>query len=407
MGLLKKAYMQRALTEEARGNYKQAAAYYSKAGEYEKVGEMYELLGDMTRPFPAKIRAYQQAVRWYKKPEHLEQMAGKLANTMEVEIRADKKVAAMERHRLPQVAEYYALAKQWEQAGRIYEELGLYEKATEMYVQGGAIEKVEQISDRQVTHDHKVYQAQEFYDQAVAQYQAGKRDKAYQLLRECLALDERHQDAQALFHTLERAWKPGSVRHIQLPSEEREYCVLAKSVILIGRQEDCDLLLPQADVSRHHARLGFHQKTLMVEDMNSSNGTRLNGLRIQRSATVQDRDRVTFGLSTEFEVRIRKSATRITATLHALDHQALAAEYIIFSGEIQIGHHEECDILLHDVFATAPSPLFKMTYRQPCWHLSLHPRLADVELNNTLVNDYVVVIAGDTLTSAGASLLFE
>ena len=114
MKFRKKSYIQQALAEEAKGNYKQAAAFYSKAEEFEKVGEMYELLGDMSRPLPRKIRAYQQALHWYKLSEHLEPVAAKLAKTMEVEIRADAKVSPVELHRLSEVAEYYALAKQWE-----------------------------------------------------------------------------------------------------------------------------------------------------------------------------------------------------------------------------------------------------------------------------------------------------
>ena len=47
MKFLKKSYIQEAIAEEAKGNYKQAAAFYSKAEEFEKVGEMYELLGDI------------------------------------------------------------------------------------------------------------------------------------------------------------------------------------------------------------------------------------------------------------------------------------------------------------------------------------------------------------------------
>jgi hypothetical protein len=116
MNFLKKSYRQRAI-QEGKGNYTQAAAFYSKAEEFEKVGEMHELLGDFADTFPAKIRAYQQALRWYRQPDHQEPLAYKLAEIMEADIRADATVSAIESRRLPMVAEYYALAKKWKKAG--------------------------------------------------------------------------------------------------------------------------------------------------------------------------------------------------------------------------------------------------------------------------------------------------
>ena len=64
MNFLKKFHLQQALKEEARGNFAQAAAAYAKAEEFEKVGDMYEAIGEMSRELPAKIQAYQQALRW-------------------------------------------------------------------------------------------------------------------------------------------------------------------------------------------------------------------------------------------------------------------------------------------------------------------------------------------------------
>ncbi len=408
MKFLKKTYIQRALREEAKGNYKQAAAFYSKAEEFEKVGEMHELLGDMTRAFSHKIRAYQQALRWYKQPAQIENLAKKLAETMEVEIRADAKVSAVELHRLPKVAEYYALAKEWKKAGSIYEELGMYNEAQEMYVQGGEIERLEKIATRKEDRDHRRYSAQQYYEDAETAHRIGQRDRTYQLLKQCLTIETKHARARNLFETLKQKLQaaPGR-RLLRIPLEEREYILISKDVLTIGRKEGSDLVLSQNDVSRNHARIGFRGHNLLVEDLQSSNGTRVNGLRIQQRAEIRDRDVLGIGRSMQFEVRLRQSSAGISAMLCPLDQQVIQRQYIFFSGDLHIGAKSECDLPLQHIEPAAPSRLFKLQYQQPFWYLHIHPQLTGVELNGVPVKKYVVVISGDTITSCGATLLFE
>ncbi|RKX70728.1 hypothetical protein DRP53_04015 [candidate division WOR-3 bacterium] len=52
---------------------------------------------------------------------------------------------------------------------------------------------------------------------------------------------------------------------------------LEKDSYLIGRATDCDLILPSPGVSRHHARLRKEGEGYYLEDLDSTNGTRVNG----------------------------------------------------------------------------------------------------------------------------------
>jgi pSer/pThr/pTyr-binding forkhead associated (FHA) protein len=52
---------------------------------------------------------------------------------------------------------------------------------------------------------------------------------------------------------------------------------LNKERIIIGRGEDSDLLLPNISVSRHHAQILFDDGVASIEDLESSNGTMVNG----------------------------------------------------------------------------------------------------------------------------------
>src|SRR5687768_13618518 len=58
---------------------------------------------------------------------------------------------------------------------------------------------------------------------------------------------------------------------------------IARDRTVIGRREDCDLRIPLGDVSRKHCRLVRDGDILKVEDLGSSNGTFLNGQRVQEA----------------------------------------------------------------------------------------------------------------------------
>jgi pSer/pThr/pTyr-binding forkhead associated (FHA) protein len=50
---------------------------------------------------------------------------------------------------------------------------------------------------------------------------------------------------------------------------------------VIGRQADCDISIPSEEISRRHASVRPTPIGLQVEDMGSSNGTYINGKRVQ------------------------------------------------------------------------------------------------------------------------------
>ncbi len=64
---------------------------------------------------------------------------------------------------------------------------------------------------------------------------------------------------------------------------ERRSFSIVRDVTVIGRREDSDLRIPLGDVSRKHCRLIKSDDTLKVEDLGSSNGTHVNGQRVQEA----------------------------------------------------------------------------------------------------------------------------
>jgi pSer/pThr/pTyr-binding forkhead associated (FHA) protein len=64
---------------------------------------------------------------------------------------------------------------------------------------------------------------------------------------------------------------------------ERRSFSIARDMTVIGRREDCDLRIPLGEVSRKHCRLIRDGDSLKLEDLGSSNGTYLNGQRVQEA----------------------------------------------------------------------------------------------------------------------------
>ncbi len=64
---------------------------------------------------------------------------------------------------------------------------------------------------------------------------------------------------------------------------ERRSFSVTRDMTVIGRREDCDLRIPLGEISRKHCRLVRDGDMLKIEDLGSSNGTFLNGQRVQEA----------------------------------------------------------------------------------------------------------------------------
>lgn len=56
---------------------------------------------------------------------------------------------------------------------------------------------------------------------------------------------------------------------------------LIRAVLTIGRRESCDIRMPFPNISQLHAELSFRDGYWYVRDLNSTNGIKVNGSRVQ------------------------------------------------------------------------------------------------------------------------------
>ena len=59
---------------------------------------------------------------------------------------------------------------------------------------------------------------------------------------------------------------------------------IVKEMTLIGRREECDVRLEHKSVSKMHCVIVRADGLLLVRDLGSTNGTRVNGQRVRRAA---------------------------------------------------------------------------------------------------------------------------
>jgi hypothetical protein len=129
------------------------------------------------------------------------------------------------------------------------------------------------------------------------------------LLREALPAGRRSESPRALLHEDGRV-VAGSVA-IELVADERPPGLVLERIdgirfvlrdgMRIGRSRENDVVLRDARVSRRHARVKADGAAFVIEDLGSSNGTFLDGRRVER-ALLAPETTVTIG-STYLRVR--------------------------------------------------------------------------------------------------------
>ncbi len=74
-----------------------------------------------------------------------------------------------------------------------------------------------------------------------------------------------------------------SMRAQLAPLEGGPPIEIVKDMTLVGRQDDCDVCLDHKSVSKLHCVIVKTDGVLLLRDLGSTNGTRVNGTRIRRA----------------------------------------------------------------------------------------------------------------------------
>ena len=75
---------------------------------------------------------------------------------------------------------------------------------------------------------------------------------------------------------------------------ERNGVELNRSQVYIGRDPECEVHIPTTTISRQHVRIFCRGEEYHVEDLDSTNGTYINGVKIKR-CILRNNDQITVG----------------------------------------------------------------------------------------------------------------
>jgi len=105
---------------------------------------------------------------------------------------------------------------------------------------------------------------------------------------------------------------------------------IEKDIIFIGRSSSSDIVVNDKKVSRSHARITYSNGTYIIEDLNSKNGTYVNGSRIRGARQLNPGDIVKIGNS-EFTFNIDVKSKRAISNNKPLLAAAVAIFIVIIA----------------------------------------------------------------------------
>jgi predicted component of type VI protein secretion system len=92
---------------------------------------------------------------------------------------------------------------------------------------------------------------------------------------------------------------------------------VVKDLTLVGRKEECDLRLDHKSVSKMHCVIVKTDGLLLLRDLGSTNGTRVNGQRVRRAALMPDDELTIAGF--KFRIQFGQTADK-TGNAHPHEH---------------------------------------------------------------------------------------
>jgi len=104
---------------------------------------------------------------------------------------------------------------------------------------------------------------------------------------------EQDLSTSTMVFTIPRQQTPRARLRLLHPNGSEREVILDAQPVTIGRATDNDLVLGDAAVSRHHARIQLRRGTFVLTDLRSTNGCRVNGLGV---------DEVVLGIGDRIEI---------------------------------------------------------------------------------------------------------
>jgi hypothetical protein len=110
--------------------------------------------------------------------------------------------------------------------------------------------------------------------------------------------------------------------------------------LVVGRDPSCEIIIPDRQVSRYHARLMPAPDGIILEDLGSKNGTHCNGLRIEEPVVLQDGDAIQVAIIQSFVYLSSDATMPLEASEKQIPDRARRLRLESRSRRVWIGNQE-------------------------------------------------------------------
>lgn len=319
-----------ALALEGAGRYAEAAQAYNMCGERAAVARMHRLAArGLADPF-AKVEALRVAA------DFAEGLTGTEAPALARDVHADLAAALValvdatelmdrsDRGLLEEAADLYTELGQHGAAGEVLARLGHVNRAAEAFESAGDIARMEEMFRSADRQQEPAAAYQRAVDALAFAESAGDHVGVLEALEQCLALRPQDAELSARLQNL-RDRMPTCARVSLTSPGGLPWHLVGGSRVGIGREDDNEILLVDAGISRRHARMARQAQAILLEDLGSTHGTWFGGVRLQEAQTLPP--------SAEFRL-----SDSVQCTVVSIDGEAPCAAITVRSGHLK-GQH--------------------------------------------------------------------
>jgi FHA domain len=267
-----------AVAAEAAGDVELAAERYALAGEYDGAVRMHLARAARAATRSSELAALRDALRWAgDDPALRRRAAAALGRALWEAVRAEGIATERDRGKVREAAELLVAGEVHTMAGEALEVIHDYVAAANAYSAGGLVEKMEAALAKDDAAHHAVHEETDAFAGYQTAMQVGRRDEARGELLRAVGAAATAAEYRRLLDALDTAMLTAG--KVELKRRGKPLIVAcAAPKIVLGRDPLCDLTLRAGGVSRQHAEIEHTGEAFVLRDLDSRNGTSLEGM---------------------------------------------------------------------------------------------------------------------------------
>jgi len=275
-----------AVAAEAAGDLDVAAERYALASQPEAAVRVHLARADRADKRADEIAALRDALHWAPADSSVRRVVcRRLGNALLHRAEAEGIATARDMERVREAADLLVEAGDYLRAGQALEDIGDDRRAVAAYRRGGLVDRMEEVLGRQEKRHNQAREEHTSFADYELHYKGGDRDSALAAIRRAVEAADNRTEYQRLQDELEARLITSGKLILRIRGGD-EVVLCTGPVVAFGRDPLCDLVLRSGGVSRRHSEIAVSSDGFELRDAGSRNGTRLAGLPISGSVSL-------------------------------------------------------------------------------------------------------------------------